>query len=84
MSTAAVHSRRDPFTTAERNVVSVFTEKELRYLHGERRLGRLATVGQDGMPHVAPVGWAYNTEHETIDIGGHSLDWNGPRSTAMS
>ncbi len=54
--------------------MSIFTEKELRYLHGERRLGRLATVGQDGMPHVAPVGWAYNTEHESIDIGGHSLE----------
>lgn len=26
------------------------------------------------MPHIAPVGWAYNTEHETIDIGGHSLE----------
>lgn len=74
MSTAADHPGRDPFTTAERNVMSLFTDKELRYLHGERRLARLATVGQDGMPHVAPVGWAYNTEHESIDIGGHSLE----------
>jgi pyridoxamine 5'-phosphate oxidase family protein len=37
--------------------VSIFTDAELHYLRSERRLGRLATVGPDGMPHVAPVGW---------------------------
>ena len=54
--------------------MSAFTEGELRYLLGERRLARLATVGKDGMPHVASVGWTYNAEHDTIDIGGHSLE----------
>jgi hypothetical protein len=34
---------------------SIFTDAELRYL-SERRLGRIATVGKDGTPHVAPVG----------------------------
>lgn len=50
--------------------MSPFSEAELEYLTGERRLGRLATVGPDGMPHVAPVGWSYNAELGTIEIGG--------------
>ncbi len=54
--------------------MSAFTAGELDYLLGERRLARLATVGGEGMPHVAPVGWSYNRELDTIDIGGHSLE----------
>jgi pyridoxamine 5'-phosphate oxidase family protein len=37
-------------------------------------LGRLATVGRDGTPHVAPVGmFSYNAEFDTIEVGGHNL-----------
>lgn len=54
--------------------MSVFTDGELGYLLGERRLARVATVGKDGTPHVAPVGWTYNAEHDAIDIGGHRLE----------
>ncbi len=54
--------------------MSVFTEAELRYLTGGRQLGRLATVGADGTPHVVPVGWIYNAASDTIDIGGHELE----------
>jgi pyridoxamine 5'-phosphate oxidase family protein len=54
--------------------VSVFTEAELHYLTGGRQLGRLATVGADGTPHVVPVGWIYNAARDTIDIGGHELE----------
>jgi len=50
--------------------MSVFSEKELAYLSSERRLARVATVGKDGTPHVVPVGWTYNAELGTIDIGG--------------
>jgi pyridoxamine 5'-phosphate oxidase family protein len=53
--------------------MSAFTEEELRYLLGERRLARLATVGKDGTPHVAPVGFSYNAGLGTIDIGGHDM-----------
>jgi pyridoxamine 5'-phosphate oxidase family protein len=53
--------------------VSAFTGIELAYLTGKRRLGRLATVGRDGLPHIAPVGWSYNAEVETIDVGGHDI-----------
>ena len=54
--------------------MSVFTEAELRYLTGGRQLGRLATVGADGTPHVVPVGWIYNAARDTIDVGGHELE----------
>jgi pyridoxamine 5'-phosphate oxidase family protein len=54
--------------------MSVFTKSELTYLLGERRLARVATVGPDGTPHVMPVGWSYNPDHATIDIGGMNLE----------
>src|SRR5918997_1868454 len=53
--------------------MSVFKEAELRYLVGGQQLGRLATVGADGTPHVVPVGWIYNAARDTIDVGGHEL-----------
>jgi pyridoxamine 5'-phosphate oxidase family protein len=49
--------------------MSVFTDAERKYL-SERRLGRIATVGKDGTPHVVPVGWSFNPEHDSIDVGG--------------
>lgn len=54
--------------------MSVFTESELRYLTGGRQLGRIATVGADGTPHVVPVAWIYNAARDTIDIGGYELE----------
>jgi pyridoxamine 5'-phosphate oxidase family protein len=54
--------------------MSVFTDVELGYLTGGRRLGRIATVGADGTPHVVPVGWIYNAASETIDVGGYELE----------
>jgi pyridoxamine 5'-phosphate oxidase family protein len=54
--------------------MSAFTDHELAYLQGERRLGRIGTVGKDGTPHVAPVGWSYNPEHDTIDVGGRDFE----------
>jgi pyridoxamine 5'-phosphate oxidase family protein len=52
--------------------------EELEYLAGqrqpgERRLGRLATVQRDGLPHVVPVVWRYNPDLGTIDISGLNL-----------
>lgn len=53
---------------------SRFSEPELAYLReGGRRLGRIATVGADGMPHVVPTGWSYNAALGTIDVGGSDL-----------
>jgi pyridoxamine 5'-phosphate oxidase family protein len=53
---------------------SVFSQAELDYLHGQRLLGRIATVGANGTPHVAPVGWAHNAELDTIDITGQAYE----------
>jgi pyridoxamine 5'-phosphate oxidase family protein len=53
--------------------MSVFTEAELRYMTGGRQLGRIATVGADGTPHVVPVAWIYNAARDTIDVGGDEL-----------
>lgn len=52
--------------------MSIFTNNELDYLH-QQRLGRLATVDINGNPHVVPVGFRYNPETDTIDIGGHNI-----------
>jgi pyridoxamine 5'-phosphate oxidase family protein len=52
--------------------LSVFTPAELEFL-GNQRLGRLATVGPGGAPHVVPVGFRYNPATDTIDIGGQGM-----------
>lgn len=52
--------------------MSAFTEKELEYM-ATQRLGRLATLTKDGAPHLSPVGFHYNPELDTIDIGGRNL-----------
>jgi pyridoxamine 5'-phosphate oxidase family protein len=53
--------------------MSVFTDEERRYLLSGVALGRLATVGADGTPHVVPTSYRYNQRHDTIDIGGHDF-----------
>jgi len=52
--------------------MTVFTPDELDYL-SERRLGRIATTGTDGTPHVAPVGWRVDAERGMIVVGGINL-----------
>jgi pyridoxamine 5'-phosphate oxidase family protein len=49
--------------------MSTFKPAELAYLR-ERRLGRIATVGKDGTPHVTPVGWSLNSDETAIEVGG--------------
>lgn len=56
-----------------RFTLSKFTEAELQYLQSQR-IGRLATVNQRGAPQVAAVGFRYNPELDTIDIGGYDMD----------
>ena len=54
--------------------MSPYSKPELSYLQGERRLGRLATVGPDGTPHVTPVGaWTVDPDSGVIEIAGR---WN--------
>lgn len=52
--------------------MGVFSTEELGYL-SERRLGRLATIDQGGVPHVVPLGWSYNPALDTIDVGGREF-----------
>lgn len=52
--------------------MSVFSEQELAYL-ADKRLGRLATIDADGLPHVVPLGWNYNPALDTIDVGGRDF-----------
>jgi len=52
--------------------MSVFTAAEIAYL-GSQRLGRIATAAPTGQPHAVPVGFRYNPQKDTIDIGGHGF-----------
>jgi pyridoxamine 5'-phosphate oxidase family protein len=49
-----------------------FTQEELDYLSSQR-LGRLATTQPDGTLQVSPVGFHYNADTATIDIGGFNM-----------
>jgi pyridoxamine 5'-phosphate oxidase family protein len=42
---------------------------QIEYLAGQR-LGRIATSGADGKPHVVPTSFRYNQELGTLDVGG--------------
>jgi pyridoxamine 5'-phosphate oxidase family protein len=48
--------------------MSIFTDAEIEFVSSQR-LGRIATVGADGMPHVVPVGVYYDPEAEALVIG---------------
>jgi pyridoxamine 5'-phosphate oxidase family protein len=48
------------------------TATQIDYL-ATQRLGRVATTGADGKPHVVPTSFRYNPELGTIDIGGHHV-----------
>ena len=51
---------------------SQLTADVLAYLKTQR-LGRLATVDGSGAPQNSPVGFRYNAELGTIDIGGRAM-----------
>lgn len=53
--------------TTERT--SLFTPAEADYIKSQP-LCRIATVGANQQPHVTPVGFRYNADTDTFDIGG--------------
>lgn len=53
--------------------MSPFTDQELAFLRTRKLLGRLATVGSDGMPHVVPVGWSLGPGEASIEISGRNF-----------
>jgi pyridoxamine 5'-phosphate oxidase family protein len=52
--------------------MSVFTDEEIGYLQSQT-MGRFATVGPDGQPHVVPLTYHCNPDEDTIDLGGISF-----------
>jgi PPOX class F420-dependent enzyme/OxyR family protein/uncharacterized protein (TIGR02246 family) len=50
----------------------MFDDAHVRFL-ATHHLGRLATIAPDGTPQNKPVGYGYNTEFGTIDIGGMNM-----------
>jgi len=50
----------------------VLTDVEISYLTSQQ-LGRLVTLAPKGSPQVRPVRFHYNTELDTIDIGGRAM-----------
>jgi pyridoxamine 5'-phosphate oxidase family protein len=52
-----------------RTGMSVFSEAEVAYLQS-KTMGRLATIGVDGRPHLVPLTYCFNAAEDTIDIGG--------------
>ncbi|MHB1988569.1 MAG: PPOX class F420-dependent oxidoreductase [Acidimicrobiales bacterium] len=51
-----------------------FSATERRFLVSPgRALGRVATVGRDGTPHVVPAGWTFNEQLETLDVTGRDV-----------
>jgi pyridoxamine 5'-phosphate oxidase family protein len=48
--------------------MSAFTDAEIEFVSSQR-LGRVATVGADGMPHVVPVGVFYDPDADALVIG---------------
>jgi len=51
---------------------SLLTGQERGFLDAHE-VGRLATVGSGGLPHVVPVNYRWNPSLETIEIGGHRM-----------
>jgi pyridoxamine 5'-phosphate oxidase family protein len=49
-----------------------FGDQDIAYLNSQF-LGRLATADEHGQPHATPVGFRYNVDLGTIDIGGYDL-----------
>jgi pyridoxamine 5'-phosphate oxidase family protein len=54
------------------DVTSPLSADVLAYLSSQR-LGRLATVDSRGAPQNSPVGFRYNADLGTIDIGGRNM-----------
>ena len=69
---AGVAGARTDTEPERRLTMPTFTDQERAYL-AEQRLGRLATVGPDGQPHVVPTGFRLDPAEGVIDIGGHDL-----------
>jgi pyridoxamine 5'-phosphate oxidase family protein len=78
LAAGAAPRRRQPAQTAYQEdlvmpeITAPLNADVLAYL-ASQRLGRLATVDPQGAPQNNPVGFRYNAELGTIDIGGRNM-----------
>jgi pyridoxamine 5'-phosphate oxidase family protein len=49
--------------------MSVFSDAEIAYLQSQT-MGRLASIGTDGRPHLTPLTYHFNATEDAIDLGG--------------
>jgi pyridoxamine 5'-phosphate oxidase family protein len=61
--------------------MGTFTDAEIEFLNSQR-LGRLATVGADDMPHVVPVAVFYDPVAEALVIGANAQFGEGIMATS--
>jgi pyridoxamine 5'-phosphate oxidase family protein len=54
------------------DLINPLSAEVVAYLSSQR-LGRLATVDANGAPQNNPVGFRYNAELGTIDVGGRNM-----------
>lgn len=52
--------------------MSAFSERELEYLRSQK-LGRIATSGLGGQPHVVPVTFQFDAAAGVFEVGGRGL-----------
>jgi len=52
--------------------MSSFREAEIEYLQNHR-IGRVATIGRNGDPHVVPLRYRFNAELDVIDLLGSGI-----------
>lgn len=52
--------------------MTAFTPAEITFLQ-ENRLGRLATIGPGGEPHVVPLRYLFNADLDTLDLIGYNI-----------
>jgi pyridoxamine 5'-phosphate oxidase family protein len=45
-----------------------------RDIFDKKAFAHIATVGKDGTPHIAPVGWSYDADHDSVEVGGRAFD----------
>ena len=66
--------------------MSAFTAGEIQYLTTQT-MGRLATVGPDGRPHIVPLTYVYNADEDAIDLGGidfaNSKKWRDAKGNSL-
>ncbi|QWF84889.1 pyridoxamine 5'-phosphate oxidase family protein [Amycolatopsis sp. CA-230715] len=56
--------------------MSLFTDPEIDFLR-QHRVGRLATSGKSGRPHVVPVLYRFDAERGSFGIGARELPERG-------